>query len=344
MKLPKHAWGFFSGLTFILNIGLAGPCWADEGARLADALRRAQQASTAAQTLCPSQAAARTQIQNTVNEIQTSINTYTQRLQDNLINDVQADYQTLSPLFSQLGPKVDAIQQASSAMQGNLNLLIQAVQGGGLQPNQYPNAAQLLDQARAVHDALEDAMEKNDPLLSFTPRPSYAQWMAIANYKQNPDWYQQRNQKHVDLQDELDTVMRQAYQIYGNRTSGAQISGAMYQQISQQFRALGSALGPVMTKASTARQATDQILVAMQGYPNTIRNHRTQLANEAETKAAAAEQALQTAKAACTRLAKADMAAIYGEVQTTKPTVGTISKDSPYARLLANKATSDTKR
>ena len=334
--------GLLAGLVLISTLAATESCRADEWSRIQAANQRGQQASTAAGSLCPTQAAARTQIQNLASQITGLMNTYTQRDNDTMITDVQSDYQTLYSRFIQLGPKVDALQQTIGAIQGNINLLIQAVQGG-LQPSQYPNVTVLLDQARAIHDAIDDVMEENDPLMSFVPKTSYAQWLAIANYKQNPDWYQQRDQKHVTLQDDLDTVMRQAYAIYGNRTSGAPISGPMYAQISQDFRSLGNALGPMMTKATTARQATDQLLIAMNAYPGAIRQHRISLAQDAENKANQIDAALQQAKSACTEIAmaKAETNALYGETKRIlQPGTGT---GLPYDKRL-DKSGSTTKK
>ena len=344
--------------TFIIFLGAAGPCRADDWTRMQDANRRAQQASTAAGSLCPAQSAAKTQIQNLAHQVNISYNTFQQRLQDNLINDVQSDSQHLTPLFQVFQSKAAALQQ----LRGTANVLPRAIESApgfdsssiAATPEVMRAVREMLDHARTVHDAIEEVMEENQPLMSFAPRTSYAQWMAIANNKQDPAWYQARDQRHVTLQDNLDTVMRQAYTVYGNRTYLA-VTPQQAQIIHDQGVELSHGLGQLGAYVTQAQDATQEILTAMNAYPGIIRQHRATLTQEAENKAGEIEAALRTAQGNCTfrMMPLGDgtvTTATSVKALSAQPTSGGIGVLSgvtqanvTQAKILGSKTTSETK-
>ncbi len=290
---------FLSGLMLFLLLLLSQPSHADDWGRMQAANQRAQQASAAAQNLCASQAAARTQIQGLANNVQTSQSTFSQRLQDGLINDVQTDGQRLAPQFQSFQNKVNQLAGLRAATQTT----VQALES---QPG-FPNTVvatpavmnavrQMVDQATTIHETIGDLMEENTPLMSFVPRPSYALWMALANNKQNPSWYQNRDQFHVRAQDHLDELQRQAYSVFHGMNYSSPTT-ADIRTIYLRFADMRT----IWNEESIyqAKSATQEMVSALNAYPGIVRTHRTQLTQEAEGQAQGAETALQQAQAAC---------------------------------------------
>ncbi len=325
--------GLLLATVLVTTLYMTSLCQADEWARIQALDREASAASATANGLCSAQSATRAQVTSLAEQVHMSHNTFSQRLQDSFISSIQGDHQRIQPLYATLETRISALSQAYSSIQGTLNLLQQAL-SGGLQPGQYPEGRVLLEHAHTIRDVIDDVMEENQPLMSFTPNATYAQWMAIAYYKQNPQWYQQRDQAHVRLQDSLDAAMRQAHGIYANRTHVA-MSTAQYHQVSQEFRTMGNAVSTALGDASQAMRSTNEIVSAINNYPNTIRQHRARLTQEAETQLQQIGKLLEQAQIECKQTAKNDAMQKFGLSADNKPTVP--SSTSPYAAAVLGK-------
>ncbi len=330
MSLLKHRFdskkiGFLSGVVLSMILLGANPCYADDWTSMQDANQRAQQASTAANSLCAAQSATRTQVTTLAGQITASYNTFSQRLQDNLINDAQADFQYLNPVFNGAQSRTIQLTQLIAPAQ-SVTQAIESAPGfssGSIAADEAVMTAvrQMMDQARAIHDTIQNViMRDNQPLMNFVPKPSYANWMAIANNKTNPGWYTNRDQRHVALQDALDSVMRKAYAVYGNMPPG-DVQPNRIRPAYLGFVDMRTELNQLQSSITQAANTTSEILVAMNAYPGLIRQQRTQLTQEALTRATQMEASLQQAKDACaaaTAAAKLD-ASKFGP---TKPTIG----------------------
>ncbi len=337
--------GFFSAAVLISTLCVAGPCQADEWSRMQVASQRAQQASTAAGTLCSAQAAARTQIATLAGQIATSHNTFQQRLQDSLISDVQRDGQRLAPAlqsFQSKASQLAALRFATGATAQPLESSPGFPNTVTVTPDVMNAVRQMVDQATTIHETAGDLMEENAPLMSFAPQPSYALWMALANNKQNPSWYQNRDQLHVRVQDNMDQLQRKAYAVFHGMNYSSPTS-ADVRTIYLRFVDMRTIWN--QGSVDLAKDATQEIVNALNAYPGIVRQHRTTLTQEAEGWATQMETALQQAKSACMQLAlvKAENNAILGGAPTIKPGVlkpgaGTTYEDVLQAKKLADKA------
>ena len=197
-------------------------------------------------------------------------------------------------------------------------------------------------------------MEENQPLMSFAPRTSYAQWMAIANNKQDPAWYQARDQRHTELQNDLDGFLQLAYNVYGN-TNLVEITPAMVRPTYLRFIDMRNRWTHSSYLITQAQDATQEILTAMNAYPGIIRQHRATLTQEAENKAGEIEAALRTAQGNCTfrMMPLGDgtvTTATSVKALSAQPTSGGIGVLSgvtqanvTQAKILGSKTTSETK-